>query len=152
MFKICRKFRFMIKSGEREAGISVVISDLLMLAIIVIALTGALTFIAGYIANYQAGRGSALMERLLIEDVAVSDDKKYVNVTLYNYGRVDLKVSYIYINDAPVTFTPSPLPIAVDEHKPTGWLELPGGGGSGTYKIKIITERGYSVEGSFTID
>ena len=131
-------------------GVSVVISDLLMLAIIVIALTGALAFIAGYIADYQAGRGSALMERLLIEDVAVDAGKTHATITLYNYGRVNLKVSYIYINGAPVTFTP--FSISVDEHKSTGWLELPGGGGSGTYKIKIITERGYSVEGSFTVD
>lgn len=135
-------------------GVSVVISDLLMLAIIVIALTGALAFIAGYIADYQAGRGSALMERLLIEDVAVDAGKTHATITLYNYGRVNLKVSYIYINDAPVTpISPSSLPvsISVGEHKPVK-VALPGGGGSGTYKIKIITERGYSVEGSFTVD
>ena len=134
-------------------GVSVVISDLLMLAIIVIALTGALAFIAGYIADYQAGRGSALMERLLIEDVAVDASKTHANITLYNYGRVNLKVSYIYINGAPVTSTSPSLPvsISVDEHKPIE-VALPGGGGSGTYKIKIITERGYSVEGSFIVD
>ncbi|MCX8176443.1 MAG: hypothetical protein N3E48_04345, partial [Candidatus Bathyarchaeota archaeon] len=52
-----------------KAGVSVVLSDLLMLAIIVLALTGVLAFVAGYISHYQATSGSAIMERLLIEDV-----------------------------------------------------------------------------------
>lgn len=142
------------KKGKRgKAGVSVVVSDLLMLAIIIVALTVVLGFVAGYISNYQATSGSAIMERLLIEDVWVDKINNKVDITFYNYGKVSLTVNAIYINGNPVSgFTP--FLVTVGEHKSTGWLSLPEGvGGGGTYKlnIKVVTERGYYVEGNFVI-
>jgi hypothetical protein len=70
-----------------------------------------------------------------------------VRVSLYNYGKIDLTVNSVYVNDLKVES--DPLEVHIDEHGiltfflPNVWTP------NTTYRIKLVTERGVVFEGDF---
>jgi hypothetical protein len=68
-----------------------------------------------------------------------------VEIWLYNYGKIDLKITSVYVNGLLVDF--GPVEIAVGEHgRLTAYLASKWTSGT-TYHVKLITERGSTFEG-----
>lgn len=133
-----------LKTWEGRGGISILVSNVLMLAVVVGMATLVMAFVNLYVVNYQRGHGGALEERLLIEDVWFKDGT--LDVTIYNYGRIDVKVVTVFIDGA--TSWEGEKEIRIGEHET---LTLSHGWTAGeTYVIKLLTDRGATFEGDHT--
>jgi len=137
------------KLWRNRRGVSVVFSHVLMLLVIIIAWSMLFAYVANYVSDYQRGHGAALMEHLLIEDVWF-DQTQILNIAIYNYGEISAKVVAVFIDGAKYTIADPVdgyVTIAVGECESIVVDFLWSGGSS--YNIKLLTERGYTVEGDF---
>lgn len=104
-----------------------------------------------YSDSFQKGSGSAVLESITVEDVYFkSSGTNYVELTLFNTGKVDLTVTNVYIDGQMATLDPTSLSIAQGEHEvlkvtPTGQSFSPGS----DYSFKIVTQRGTGFEGTY---
>ena len=89
----------MRQRGPRKvarAGVSPVVSDILMTAVVVICMTALLAWTVSYV-FHNPGR-DAVRERLALEDVWFTELAGYgkvVSIYLYNYGPVSITVDYV---------------------------------------------------------
>jgi len=103
-----------------------------------------------YSDNFHSGIGSSVLESITVEDVYFrSSTPNYVELTLFNTGKVDLKVTDVYINGQMATIT-APLTIAQGAHE---LLRVTPSGSTFTigshYNFKIVTARGTGFEGTY---
>lgn len=136
---------------KERKGISVLVSNVLMLLVVVVIASIVFAYVNFYVNDYQRGRGAALMERLLIEDVWFKGDHQRVNITIYNYGKISAKIIKVFIDskDGDITSPPEGyIIIAVGAHE---YIEVsfPWTESGVSHTIKLLTERGYSVEGDY---
>lgn len=113
----------------------------------------AFAYVTGYVTDFQLGQGSAIMELLEFEDVWFQSPN-LINVTLYNYGKVDITVLSVYLDGLQANFTNGDtdafLALATEEHgsiriTPPYSLVV-----DTVYKLRIVTERGSAFDGQFT--
>ena len=119
-------------------------------------------FFIDYVSDYQRGRGSSVMELVEIEDVYFRrvDGVDWVEVWLYNYGKIEFEVDAIYVNGLLVDFSFSNVSSVelydVDEddsrevvpyaHAKYN-MTLSGDWSSDVaYVFRVVTERGSAVE------
>jgi hypothetical protein len=134
---------------ERKA-ISVLVSNVLMLLIVVVVGSVVFAYVDSYVTNYHRGSGAALQERLLIEDVWFKQEdwwwvKGDVQIAAYNFGKIATKVVRVFINGESWEVD---IELGVGEQK-TWEIDL-NWKSNDRYDIKLLTETGYSVEGTFT--
>ena len=128
---------------------SEVASNILMLALIVVLMTALFGYTVDFARNYQMKQGSARLESLVIEDVWFRDSPKRIRVTLYNNGELNVVIDSVYVNDTLCTNVDPPnLNITVGGHGTLVIYDVDWGSGC-THKIKVITERFYSIEGEY---
>ena len=120
-----------------------------MILIVVIGMSIAFAFFVSYVKDYQIGRGSSVLEMAEIEDVwfhayVVNGT---VDVWLYNYGKIGIQISSIYVDGIPVDFNSTLSTIQVGQHAKIivymNWTY------SESYDIKIITARSTTFERNF---
>lgn len=122
-------------------GISILISNVLMLAVVIGVASLVMAFVNLYVVNYQQGQGAALEERLIIEDVWFREDA--LDITIYNYGEIDAKVVTVFVDGAMAWEGREET--GIGEHK-TLTVDLRWTSDE-TYAIKLLTERGTTFEG-----
>ncbi len=140
---------------KNRKGLSEVISNILMLALVVMLMTMLFSYTVDFARNYQMKQGSARLESLVIEDIWFRDGpSRNITVTLYNNGELNVVIDSVYVNDTlckNVEFNPSNQTVTVKNH---GTLVIKDSHavdwGSGCpVRIKVVTERFYSIEGEY---
>jgi flagellin-like protein len=138
----------------KRRGLSPIFSNILLILIIVLGMSFAFAYLTGYVSDFQQGQGSAIMELIVVEDVWFRNTTNiHINITLYNYGQVDVTVVSVYLDGLQADFTGDSagvLNLSPEEHDsihvyPPRPLDKSTG-----YKIKIVTERGSAFEGQYT--
>jgi flagellin-like protein len=86
-----------------KKGVSPVIATVLMIMVTMVGMTILFAFVDTYADSYKAGIGSAVLESLTIEDVWLCPNKSsysdnYVDVTVFNCGKLDVTISTAYAN------------------------------------------------------
>ncbi len=123
-------------------GVSTVISTILMIMVVMVGMSLLFGALIVYSDSFQKGSGSAVLESITVEDVYFkSSSTNYVELTLFNTGKVDLKVTNVYIDGQMATLDPTSLSIAQGEHEvlkvtPAGQSFSPGS----DYSFKIVTQ------------
>jgi flagellin-like protein len=138
--------------SRKRRGISPIFSNILLILIIVLGMSFAFAFLTGYVTDFQLGQGSAIMELIEFEDVWFRS-KTRIDVTLYNYGKADVKVLSVYLDGLQANFNNTNndifLTLAMGEHgsiriTPPHPLFV-----NTVYKLRIVTERGSAFDGQF---
>jgi FlaG/FlaF family flagellin (archaellin) len=154
-----RKRENRLKAVRCRRGISNIIGELLVLAIVVGLMTGVIVFYNGVVNPIQQDYKStaqqaedSLKERFLIEDVQFFTQLsvKKMNVTIFNFGDISISIvrATVYINGTMKSIDDSSSsPISVNQ---SGWFILsydwsPGG----IYHVKVVTEGGTASESAF---
>lgn len=134
-----------LKSLKNRSGVSHILSNVLMLLVIIIASSVAFSYVANYVGDYQSGRGAVILQRLLFEDVWFKDDQ--IIITIYNYGKSSSNVTSVFIDSRLYSIADPPVGyviIPVEEHRTInvnfGWTS------GSAHNLKLLTERGYTVE------
>jgi hypothetical protein len=126
-------------------GVSHIFSNVLILLVIIIASSISFSYVANYVSDYQSGRGAILLQRLLFEDVWFKDNQ--IIITIYNYGKVSSTVTAVFIDYRQYNIV-SPaagyVTIGVEERE-TIVVNFVWASGS-AHNLKLLTERGYTVE------
>jgi hypothetical protein len=103
-------------------------------------------YFVNFVRDYQTGRGGSVMELVSIEDVWFKADNGTIDISLINYGKVDVNITSVYMDSQPVNFASSGS-IPVGEHGTvtlnTGWMS------GESYHFKLISERGSVFEGEY---
>jgi hypothetical protein len=149
-----------LKAVRCRRGISNIIGELLVLAIVVGLMTGVIVFYNGLVnpiqQNYKSTAQQAedsLKERFLIEDVNFLTEGK-MNVTIFNFGDISISVAAVYVNGVTVSPTPSIFigqnPSSVIGPDQSGWFVCSYTLSSGEVQVKVVTGRGMVVESAFS--
>ena len=135
-------------------GVSPVIAAMLMLVVAIIGMSFLFAFAINYVTDFQLGRGSAVLESMVIENVWVRDSTT-VWIWVYNVGKVDLEISNVFVNDyqtkithvddLPVYESDSPFEVGVGEHIKFS-VNSTSLGDDGYNLFKLVTARGSAFE------
>jgi flagellin-like protein len=144
-------------------GVSPVIAAMLMIVVAIIGMSFLFAFAVNYAADFQLGRGSAVLESMVIENVWVRNSTLGGNSTVwiwvYNVGEVDLEISNIFVNDykASINYVEQvndgdlvheldpPFEVGVGEHVMFS-VNSTSLGNDGYNLFKLVTARGSAVE------
>lgn len=136
---------------RNRKGVSTVISTILMIMVVMVGMSLLFGALIVYSDSFHKGSGSSVLESITVEDVYFkSSTTNYVELTLFNTGKVDLTVTNVYIDGQMATLDPTSLSIAQGGHEvlkvtPTGPSFSPGS----DYSFKIVTQRGTGFEGTY---
>ena len=150
-----RKREKRLKAVRRRSGISSVIGEVLILAIVIGLMTGVIVFYNALVGPIQQDSKStaqqaeaSLKERFLIEDVKFLPGNE-MNVTVFNFGDISISIATVYINGIIKPFDVPP-PSIIGQRS-SGWFVLSYDPSSdGTYKVKVVTGRGTMSEADFS--
>lgn len=136
---------------RNRRAVSNVIGTILMILVVVVGMSMAFGYFVNFVKDYQTGRGASVMELVSIEDVWFNPTgQTAIEIWLYNYGKVDVKMNAVYVNGAQLNFDPNPTLIPVGKHNYTV-ANIPGGWERArVYDLKLVTERGSAFEGEYT--
>jgi flagellin-like protein len=140
---------------KSKRAVSPVIATVLMILIVMAGMTILFAFVGAYAQSFQTGSGSAVLESLTVEDAWFKNQTQQgqavtqLQVFEYNIGKVELKITSVYVNDSGVTFNPNPLIIPAGGHG-NFTITLTQPFSSNRYNLKIVTERGSAFEGSYS--
>ena len=137
-------------------GVSPVIASVLMIVVAIIGMSFLFAFSVNYATDYQLGRGSAVLELMVIEDVWIRNSTT-LEIWVYNVGKADLEISNVYVNDYQANIThvdnnlvelDSLFEVEVGEHvkfsvESTSFFE------EGYNLLTLFTARGSDVEGRY---
>jgi hypothetical protein len=138
------------KLCRNKKGVSTVIATIIMIMVVMVGMSVLFGALIVYSDNFHSGIGSSVLESITVEDVYFrSSTPNYVELTLFNTGKVELKVTNVYI-DGQMATIPAPLTIAQGAHEllkvtPTGSTFSIGS----DYSFKIVTARGTGFEGTY---
>jgi flagellin-like protein len=140
----------MKKLLRNKRAVSPVLASVLMIMVAIIGMSFLFAFFVNYAADYQLGRGSAVLESMVIENVWIRDSST-VWIWVYNVGEVELEISDVFVNDFQASFTSDSDQgiVAVEGHgrlvvTPSVLLVE-----HVNYVFKLVTARGSAVEGSY---
>jgi flagellin-like protein len=86
-------------------GVSPVLATVLMIVIAVIGMNILFAFAVNYATDFQLGRGSSVLESLVIEMVYWDGVSTNADIWVYNVGKVDLEIGNVYVNDRLASIT-----------------------------------------------
>ena len=148
--------------GRDRRAVSPVLGTVILVLIVVLGMSMVFAFFVDYVADYQTGRGSSVMELVEIEDVYFRrvGGVNWVEVWLYNYGKIEVEVDAIYVNGLNVSLSFSNVSsVELYDVDGDGSVEgipyahakfnvtLSGGWSSDvSYVFRFVTERGSVVE------
>jgi flagellin-like protein len=136
-------------SRNRKA-VSSVLGTILMILVVVVGMSMAFGYFVNFVKDYQTGRGASVMELVSIEDVWFKDGGN-VAVWLYNYGKVDVKITTFYVNGQLVSSDSVDVPVGGHAQMNVQYPPAGAGWSSGVaYHLKLVTERGSAFEGNYT--
>jgi flagellin-like protein len=103
----------MKKLFRNRKAVSPVIATVLMILVTMAGMTILFGFVISYSDSYKAGIGSSVMESLTVEDIWLSqgsgtyalDSHGKVQFSIYNVGKVDSKITSVYVNGLKLTDT-----------------------------------------------
>jgi flagellin-like protein len=146
----------MIRLFRSKKAISPVIATVLMILVTMIGMTLLFGFVSSYSDNYKKGIGSSVMESLTIEDIYLSPGHtgsydNYVNITIFNSGKIDSTISSAYVNGLKLTSNNNlnlNQPIGVGQHVTLNlkWPDVNNWNSGQDYTFKISTVRGSNYE------
>jgi hypothetical protein len=141
-----------LKAVRCRRGISNIVGEVLVLAIVIGLMTGVIVFYNALVNPIQQDYKStaqqaedSLKERFLIEDVEFLPGNK-MNVTIFNFGDISINITSVYINGVMVSPTPSVL-IGPNQ---SGWFVCAYTLSNGEVEVKVVTVRGMVVESAFS--
>ena len=137
----------MNKFFSNKRGVSPVVSAVIMILVVMIGMSTLFAFFINYSRDFQLGSGSAVLESMTVEDVWFRNSNT-VEIWVYNFGKVNLKITDVYVDSSAVLFAPDDLHIAIGEHEQI--IVSSSFVASGRYHFKIVTTRGTSFEGTYT--
>jgi archaellum component FlaF (FlaF/FlaG flagellin family) len=146
-----------LKAVRCKRGISNIIGEVLVLAIVVGLMTGVIIFYNALVNPIQQDYKStaqqaedSLKERFLIEDVQffTQGSAKELNVTVFNFGDISLSIATVYINGIMLNPSPPSNLIGVNQSGSFVWAYSWSTGG--IYQVKVVTGRGTVVESAFS--
>jgi len=145
-----------LKAVRRRRGISSVIGQVLVLAIVIALMTGVIVFYNAIVEPMQQNYKStvqqaqvSLMERFLIEDVEFFSEAsvKKMNVTVFNFGEISMSIATVYINGIMQTPPPSNL---IGQKQSGSFVLTYDWSSGGIYQVKVVTGRGMVSESAFS--
>jgi archaellum component FlaF (FlaF/FlaG flagellin family) len=143
-----------LKAVRGRRGISSVIGEVLVLAIVIGLMTGVIVFYNALVGPIQQDSKStaqqaqvSLKERLLIEDVEFLPGNKMC-VTVFNFGDISLSIATVYINGIMLNPPPPSNLIVPNQSWPFVWAYSWSDGG--IYHVKVVTGRGTMSEADFS--
>jgi flagellin-like protein len=86
-------------------GVSPVLATVLMIVIAVIGMNILFAFAVNYATDFQLGRGSSVLESLVIEMVYWDGVSTTADIWVYNVGKVELDISNVYVNERLASIT-----------------------------------------------
>jgi archaellum component FlaF (FlaF/FlaG flagellin family) len=135
-------------------GISNIIGELLVLAIVVGLMTSVIVFYNGMVGPIQQDYKStaqqaedSLKERFLIEDVQFFSNAS-VKITIFNFGDISISIATVYINGS--MLSPSPSSSLIGLNQSVSIVVNYGSTPGGTYDVKVVTLRGTVSESVFS--
>lgn len=137
----------MNKFFSDKRGVSPVVSAVIMILVTMIGMSTLFAFFINYSRDFQLGSGSAVLESMTIEDVWFRNSNT-VEIWVYNFGKVNLDITDVYVDSNAVLFAPNDLNIVIGEHEQL--IVSSSFVASGSYHFKIVTARGTSFEGTYT--
>jgi flagellin-like protein len=136
----------MRKHVNNKRGISSIVSTLLMILVVMVGMGLLFAYLTTYVANYQIGSGSSVLESMTVEDVWFKNSN-LVEIWVYNVGKVGFTITSIYVNATPprsftVNSNSEPSVVPVGGHADVLiTLSQPWSNGV-AYSFKIVTSRG----------
>ena len=140
---------------RNRKGVSPVIAAVLMIVVTIIGMSFLFAFSVNYATDYQLGRGGAVLELIVMEDVWIRDST--VDIWVYNVGKVDLQISNVFVNDYKANIThidnnlvelDSLVQVNVGEHVKFS-VESTSLRDEGNNLFSLFTVRGSHVEGRY---
>lgn len=138
-----------MKLLRSRRGVSPVLTTVIMILVVIGGMSVAFAYFMGYVKDFQIGRGSSIMELYSMEDVWFQDNKT-IQIAIYNYGKVEVKIVSLYIDNILVAFQAKngsenfiKIPVKghgvmIVEHSLTP---------NTSYRFKLVTNRGSIFEG-----
>jgi len=127
-------------------AVSPVLAAVLMMLVVMTGMSLLFAFFVNYAGDFQRGTGSAVLESLTVEDVWFKS-ATHLEVWVYNFGKVPLNITSVYIDNRLVTPLGYNLGVPVGGHGNIT-LGLPFSLASGIHNYKIVTSRGTGFEGA----
>jgi archaellum component FlaF (FlaF/FlaG flagellin family) len=146
-----------LKTVRGKRGISNIIGEILVLAIVVGLMSGVIVFYNAMVNPMQQDYKStaqqaqvSLKERFLIEDVEffTNSSGKYMNVTIFNFGDISLSIATVYING--IILSPSPPSNLIGLNQSGSFVWTYSWSPEGIYHVKVVTGRGIVSESTFS--
>ena len=141
----------MRKHTNNRRGISNIVSTLLMILVVMVGMGLLFAYLTTYVANYQTGSGSSVLESMTVEDVwfknSTQVDSNLVEIWVYNVGKVGFTITNNYVNATPplgftVNSNSDPSIVPVGAHADVLiTLSQPWSNGV-ALSFKIVTSRG----------
>jgi flagellin-like protein len=139
----------MRKLANNKRGISNVVSTLLMILVVMVGMGLLFAYLTTYVANYQIGSGSSVLESMVVEDVWFKNSNQ-VELWVYNVGKVGFTITNIYVNGT-LRFTVDPnnaSDVQIGNHTRIPF-NLSWNNGN-DYSFKIVTSRGSAFSGTYS--
>ena len=143
----------MFKKLKNRRGISPIFTTVTLILVVVLGMSTLFAFFVEYVKDFQLGQGSSILELIEIEDLWFRDNH-LLNITVFNFGKVNVKIKAIYIDGEPVVF--------LDNENNTSHIEIRVGKltsigaqppnpitNSTMYNFKLVTERGSIFESEY---
>jgi flagellin-like protein len=144
-----------LKAVRCRRGISNVIGQVLVLAIVIGLMTGVIVFYNALVGPIQQDSKStaqqaedSLKERFLIEDVEFLPGNK-MRVTVFNFGDTSLSIATVYINGIIKPFDVSP-PSLIGQNSSGSFVSPYDPSPEDIYQVKVVTGRGTVSESAFS--
>jgi flagellin-like protein len=144
----------MLKKLRDRRGISPIFTTVTLILVVVLGMSTLFAFFIEYVKDFQLGQGSSILELIEVEDVWFKDNH-LINITVFNLGKVDVKITSIYIDGEPAVFSDSGnndsyIEIRVGELSSIGAQPPNPITNSTKYNFKLVTERGSLFESEYT--
>jgi hypothetical protein len=143
-----------LRTVRGKRGISNIIGEVLVLAIVIGLMTGVIVFYNALVGPIQQESKStaqqaeaSLKERFLIEDVQFRTDAS-VKITIFNFGDISLSVATVYINGIMLNPPPPSNLIGLKQSGSFAWAYSWSSGDN--YHVKVVTGRGTISEADFS--
>jgi hypothetical protein len=145
-----------LKAVRCRRGISSVIGQVLVLAVVIGLMTGVIVFYNAIVVPIQQHYKStvqqaevSLKERFLIEDVEFFTNASgpWIRVTIFNFGDISSSIATVYING--VMLGPPPSNI-ISQNQSGSFVWAYSWSSGGIYHVKVVTGRGTISEADFT--
>lgn len=132
---------------KSKRAVSAVFTTVLLILLVVSGMTIVFAFLVSYVEDFQTGQGSAVLENFAFENIWFKNTNE-IEITIYNYGKIDLNIKSIHIDGLAVIFSIKNYDnneIPPDEHRTVITNPIPFTSNT-AYQFKIVTQRGSTIE------